>query len=56
MLKGPQLKDQYFVESSNRISHFFEKDALDNDGNLLVDESISLNKVFIYYKEISFIR
>jgi len=42
---APHLKDDYFLESSNNISPFFEKEALDVDGNLLVDESVSLNKV-----------
>lgn len=42
---NPQHKDNYFLESSTLISPFFEKDALDADGNLLVDESVSLNKV-----------
>lgn len=47
--KGAQNKDQYFLDSANKIGYFFEKDALDKDGNLLVDECISLNKVISYY-------
>ncbi|XP_063372773.1 phytanoyl-CoA dioxygenase domain-containing protein 1 [Cydia amplana] len=40
-----QLKDKYFMESNDKISYFYEKDALDADGKLQVDPSISLNKV-----------
>ncbi|XP_073950994.1 phytanoyl-CoA dioxygenase domain containing 1 [Choristoneura fumiferana] len=40
-----QLKDQYFLNSNDKISYFYEKDAIGADGNLKVDPSISLNKV-----------
>ncbi|XP_026758592.2 phytanoyl-CoA dioxygenase domain-containing protein 1 [Galleria mellonella] len=40
-----QLRDKYFLESNDKISYFFEVDALDSDGKLTVDPSISLNKV-----------
>lgn len=39
------LKDDYFLESANKIHYFYEKGALNENGDLLVDQSISLNKV-----------
>ncbi|XP_046672571.1 phytanoyl-CoA dioxygenase domain-containing protein 1 [Homalodisca vitripennis] len=41
----PQSKEKYFLESGDKISYFFEAGAVDEDGNLLVDQSVSLNKV-----------
>ncbi|XP_050423317.1 phytanoyl-CoA dioxygenase domain-containing protein 1 homolog [Adelges cooleyi] len=35
----------YFMESCDKIGYFYEKDALDENGDLLVDQSIALNKV-----------
>ncbi|XP_026474129.1 phytanoyl-CoA dioxygenase domain-containing protein 1 homolog [Ctenocephalides felis] len=43
--KDKQSKDKYFIESGDQIRYFFEEDALDKDGNLIVDQSKSLNKV-----------
>lgn len=40
-----QNKDQYFLESANKISVFFESEALEEDGKLKVHPRISLNKV-----------
>ncbi|CAH2035364.1 unnamed protein product, partial [Iphiclides podalirius] len=40
-----QLKDKYFVDSSDKISFFFEAEAVDANGDLKVDPSVSLNKV-----------
>lgn len=40
-----QSKDKYFLESGEKISHFFEAGAVDEDGNLKVDPLVSLNKV-----------
>lgn len=40
-----QLKDKYFLNSNDKISYFYEKDAIGADGKLQVDSSISLNKV-----------
>ncbi|XP_027849004.2 phytanoyl-CoA dioxygenase domain-containing protein 1 homolog [Aphis gossypii] len=37
--------DDYFIESADKISFFYEKAALDDDGRLLVDASLALNKV-----------
>lgn len=38
-------KENYFIKSSNKVHYFFENDALDERGNLVVDPAISLNKV-----------
>lgn len=43
--KSSHLKDKYFLDSSNKIHYFYENGALDQHGNLLVDKSVSLNKV-----------
>ncbi|XP_014484966.1 PREDICTED: phytanoyl-CoA dioxygenase isoform X2 [Dinoponera quadriceps] len=40
-----QAKDHYFLESANKISVFFEAEALEKDGKLRVDPEVSLNKV-----------
>lgn len=40
-----RTSDDYFLESGNRISFFFEKDAFDDLGNLTVPVSESLNKI-----------
>ncbi|VVD05972.1 unnamed protein product [Leptidea sinapis] len=40
-----QLVDQYFLESNDKIRVFFEADAVDENGDLKVDPSVSLNKV-----------
>lgn len=40
-----QVADDYFIESADKISFFYEKAALDDDGRLLVDASLALNKV-----------
>jgi len=40
-----QNLDTYFVESGDKISYFFEAGALDPEGKLMVDLSISLNKI-----------
>lgn len=40
-----QSKETYFIDSANKISFFFEKDALEENGKLKVDPKISLNKV-----------
>lgn len=40
-----QDRGDYFVNSGDRISFFFEKDAVDENGHLLVDRSKSLNKI-----------
>ncbi|XP_046996695.1 phytanoyl-CoA dioxygenase domain-containing protein 1 homolog [Schistocerca americana] len=40
-----QNKDKYFLESSDKVSYFFENGAVDESGKLLVDAKVSLNKV-----------
>ena len=40
-----KTSDEYFLNSSDRISFFFEKDAFDNTGNLKSDLFHSLNKI-----------
>jgi len=40
-----QNKDQYFLDSANKISLFFEAEALEEDGRLKVHPRVSLNKV-----------
>ncbi|XP_067946194.1 phytanoyl-CoA dioxygenase domain-containing protein 1-like [Watersipora subatra] len=40
-----QLKDDYFLTSGDKIRYFFEKDALDEQGELKVEKDKSLNKV-----------
>ncbi|XP_044014427.1 phytanoyl-CoA dioxygenase isoform X2 [Aphidius gifuensis] len=40
-----QSKEMYFIDSANKISYFFEKDALEENGKLKVDPRVALNKV-----------
>lgn len=40
-----QSKDDYFLNSSNKVSYFFESEALEKDGKLKVHPRVSLNKV-----------
>ncbi|CAH1366790.1 hypothetical protein MTP99_008083 [Tenebrio molitor] len=40
-----QDKDTYFLESADKISYFYEKDALGPNGELKVDPQLSLNKI-----------
>jgi len=37
--------DKYFLESNDKIRFFFEKDAFDSEGNLVMDKFSSLNKM-----------
>jgi len=39
------LLDKYFLESSYKSSCFFEEDAFDKDGNLVVDKALAINKI-----------
>lgn len=40
-----QLREDYFLDSAWQIKPFFESDAIDANGNLLVDKSIAFNKM-----------
>lgn len=40
-----QNRDQYFLDSSDKVSFFFESEALEDDGKLKVHPRVSLNKV-----------
>ncbi|VVC25452.1 Phytanoyl-CoA dioxygenase [Cinara cedri] len=40
-----QVFNSYFLESAEKIGYFFEKNVLDDNGQLLVDSSLALNKV-----------
>lgn len=40
-----QNKDNYFIESADKIRFFFEEGALGKDGELIVDPLNALNKV-----------
>ncbi|XP_012232700.2 LOW QUALITY PROTEIN: uncharacterized protein [Linepithema humile] len=44
-IKLQQNKDQYFLDSANKISAFFEAEALEEDGRLKVHPRVSLNKI-----------
>lgn len=37
--------DQYFLDSANGVSFFFEEGAFDHDGNLVKDKTLAINKI-----------
>ncbi len=39
------VRDKYFLESGDKVRCFFEEDAFDFDGNLVVDKALSINKI-----------
>uniref|UniRef100_A0A182NSJ7 Fe2OG dioxygenase domain-containing protein n=1 Tax=Anopheles dirus TaxID=7168 RepID=A0A182NSJ7_9DIPT len=43
--KSAQSREQYFLESADKVRYFFEEGAVGETGELLVDPSIALNKV-----------
>nr|CAH7734775.1 unnamed protein product [Callosobruchus chinensis] len=43
--ESQQNKDQYFLESGDKISYFYEPGAVGPNGELLVEPHLSLNKV-----------
>ncbi|CAH1785253.1 unnamed protein product, partial [Owenia fusiformis] len=43
--ESPQMKEDYFMTSGDKIRFFFEKGALDEKGELMVDKQKSLNKI-----------
>jgi phytanoyl-CoA hydroxylase len=40
-----QSKDEYFIESGDKVRYFFESGAIGDKGELLVDPLLALNKV-----------
>ena len=40
-----QSKEEYFMESGDKVRFFFEDGAVGNNGELLVDPTVALNKV-----------
>ncbi|KAJ8925090.1 hypothetical protein NQ315_001262 [Exocentrus adspersus] len=43
--EGQQNKDKYFLDSGDKVSYFFEAEALGPNGELLVDKHLALNKI-----------
>lgn len=46
--KKSTLNDKYFLDSADNISAFFESDALDMNGRLVVDPHVAFNKIGHY--------
>lgn len=40
-----QLRDDYFLDSAWQVKPFFESDAVDASGKLLVDKAVAFNKM-----------
>ncbi|GFS06688.1 phytanoyl-CoA dioxygenase domain-containing protein 1 [Elysia marginata] len=40
-----QTRNDYFMNSGDKIAFFFEEKALDSEGNLTVDKQVSVNKI-----------
>ncbi|KAF7270735.1 phytanoyl-CoA dioxygenase domain containing 1 [Rhynchophorus ferrugineus] len=43
--ENQQNRNKYFLDSADKVSYFYEAGAVDPEGNLLVDASVSLNKI-----------
>lgn len=39
------VRDNYFLDSGDKVRCFFEEDAFDTNGNLVVDKALSINKI-----------
>ncbi|XP_064457752.1 phytanoyl-CoA dioxygenase domain-containing protein 1-like isoform X3 [Ornithodoros turicata] len=42
---GDQARNEYFLNSGDKIRYFFEEEAFDSEGNLVVSKDACLNKV-----------
>lgn len=42
---GSQSKEEYFLNSGDKVCYFYEEDALNEKGELIVDPLVALNKV-----------
>lgn len=43
--KGDQARNEYFLNSGDKIRYFYEEDAFDSKGNLVVSKDRCLNKI-----------
>lgn len=43
--KDHPMSGKYFLDSSDKISFFYEKDALDSNGTLQVPKTLAFNKI-----------
>jgi len=44
-INNPNFRDQYFISSSDKVRCFFEADALNANGELVVDKHHAVNKI-----------
>ena len=43
--KDNHVGNQYFLDSLDKVSFFFDTDAVDNDGNLVYPKQVAINKI-----------
>lgn len=48
-MNGAQNKENYFIESADKIRYFYEEGAIGPNGELLVDATKALNKVVFFF-------